>query len=128
MNSRRLNSEQLKQNNMNALRNKVQLIGHLGGNPESKTFDNGKKVVRFNLATNESYKNSKGELVKETQWHQVVAWEKLADVMEQYLSKGSEVALEGKIVYREYTDSSGAKRYITEIVASEMLMLDKKAN
>ncbi len=113
---------------MNALRNKVQLIGHLGGNPESKTFDNGKKFVRFNLATNETYKNSKGEQVKETQWHQVVAWEKLADIIEQYLSKGSEVAVEGKIVYREYTDSSGAKRYITEIVANEMLMLDKKAN
>ena len=111
---------------MNALRNKVQLIGHLGMNPEVKTINNGNKFAKMSIATNESYKNAKGELVKETQWHNLVAFGKTAEIIEKYLKKGSEVAVEGKLVSRSYTDKEGTKRYITEIQVNEFLMLDKK--
>ncbi|MEW6470116.1 MAG: single-stranded DNA-binding protein [Bacteroidota bacterium] len=111
---------------MNALRNKVQLIGNLGANPEIKTLDGGKKLAKLSLATNESYKNAKGEKVTETQWHNLVAWGKLAEIIEKYLMKGSEVAVEGKLISRSYSDKEGAKRYITEIQVSELLMLGGK--
>ena len=113
---------------MNALRNKVQLIGNLGMNPEIKTLDGGKKLAKMSIATNESYKNAKGEQVKETQWHNLVAWGKTADIIEKYLKKGSEVAIEGKLINRNYTDKEGLKRYITEIQVSDFLMVgDNKA-
>src|SRR3989442_1632882 len=108
---------------MNALRNKVQLIGNLGMNPEIKTLDGGKKLAKMSIATNESYKNAKGELVKETQWHNLIAWGKTADIIEKYLKKGSEVAIEGKLINRNYTDKEGLKRYITEIQVSDFLMV-----
>lgn len=111
---------------MNALRNKVQLIGNLGMNPEVKVLDGGKKLAKMSIATNESYKNAKGEVVKETQWHNLVAWGKTADIIEKYLKKGSEVAIDGKLMSRTYTDKEGAKRYITEIQVNEVLLLDKK--
>lgn len=111
---------------MNALRNKVQLIGNLGMNPEVKVFDNGKKFAKMSIATNESYKNAKGELVKDTQWHNLVAFGKTAEIIEKYLKKGSEVAVEGKLVSRSYIDKEGVKKYITEIQVNELLMLDKK--
>ena len=111
---------------MNALRNKVQLIGNLGMNPEVKVLDGGKKLAKMSIATNESYKNAKGELVKETQWHNLVAWGKTADIIEKYLTKGSEVAIDGKLMSRTYTDKEGTKRYITEIQVNEVLLLDKK--
>jgi len=108
------------------LQNKVQLIGNLGANPELKTLESGKKVVRFSLATTESYKNEKGEKVKETQWHTIIAWNKLAELVETYLTKGNEIAVEGKLVNRSWTDKTGVKKYITEIVMNEMLMLKTK--
>lgn len=111
---------------MNALRNKVQLIGNLGMNPEIKTLDGGRKLAKMSIATNESYKNAKGEQVKETQWHNLVAWGKTADIIEKYLKKGSEVAIEGKLINRNFTDKEGIKKYITEIEVLEFLMLDKK--
>ncbi len=111
---------------MNALRNKVQLIGNLGMNPEIKSLDGGKKLAKMSIATNESYKNAQGELVKETQWHNIIAWGKTAEIIEKYLKKGSEVAVEGKLVNRNYTDKEGIKRYVTEIEINELLMLDKK--
>ncbi len=111
---------------MNAIKNKVQLIGHLGQAPEIKTLSDGKKVANLSLATNESYKNAKGEKVTDTQWHQVTAWGKLAEIAEKYLVKGIEVAIEGKLVNRNYTDKQGVKRYVTEIQASELLILTKK--
>ncbi len=111
---------------MNTLRNKVQLIGNLGANPEVKTLDSGKKVARLNIATNETYKNAKGGKVTETQWHTLVAWNKTAEIVEKYLSKGSEVAIEGKLVTRNYDDKDGVKRYVTEIIVNELLMLDSK--
>ena len=113
---------------MNALRNKVQLIGNLGMNPEVKTLDGGKKLAKMSIATNETYKNSKGERVTETQWHNLVAWGKTAEIVEKFLKKGSEVAVEGKLVNRNYTDKEGVKRYITEIEVNELLMLGGKEN
>ena len=112
---------------MNAIKNKVQLIGNLGKAPEVKTIGEGKKVAHLNLATNENYKNAKGEKVTETQWHNVVAWGKLAEIAEKYLVKGSEIAIEGKLLNRNYTDKQGIKRYVTEIQASELLILTKKS-
>jgi len=108
---------------MNALRNKVQLIGNLGMNPEVKTLDGGRKLAKMTIATNESYKNAKGEKIKETQWHNLIAWGKTADVIEKYLIKGSEVAVEGKLINRNYTDKEGNKRYVTEIQVNELLMI-----
>ena len=99
---------------MYALKNKVQLIGNLGNNPEVKSLDGGKKVARFNVATSESYRNTKGEKITETQWHTLVAWGKVAEIAEKFLQKGSEVAIEGKLINRSYNDKEGNKKYITE--------------
>jgi len=111
---------------MNALRNKVQLIGRLGKDPESFVFDDGKVKVSFPMATNESFKGLDGENTERTLWHDVVVWGGLAEISGQYLRKGSEVALEGRINYRSFDDKEGVTRYTTEIVMKEMLMLDKK--
>jgi single-strand DNA-binding protein len=111
---------------MNALRNKVQLIGHLGMEPEIKTFDKDKKLVRLSIATNEIYYNNKGERVEDTQWHNIVMWGKLADTAQKYFKKGQEVAIEGKLVNRSWETESGEKRYTTEIVVNEFVMLGKK--
>jgi single-strand DNA-binding protein len=112
---------------MYALKNKVQLIGNLGNNPEVKTLETGKKMARFSIATNESYRNIKGERITETQWHNVIAWGKVAELAEKYLHKGSEIALEGKLVNKTYTDKDGHKKYITEVQVNEILMLGDKA-
>jgi len=112
---------------MYALKNKVQLIGNLGNAPEIKTLDGGKKMAKFSLATNENYRNQKGEKVQETQWHNLVAFGKVAEMCEQYLAKGSEIAVEGKLTHKEYTDANSIKRYFTEIQVNELLLLDKKA-
>jgi len=111
---------------MNTLKNKVQLIGNLGANPEVINLDSGKKLAKFSIATNESYKNAQGEKVEDTQWHNVIAWGKTAEIVENHLTKGNEVALEGRLVNRNYEDKDGNKRYVTEVVASELLMLGKK--
>ncbi|MES2394722.1 MAG: single-stranded DNA-binding protein [Bacteroidota bacterium] len=108
---------------MNALRNKVQLIGNLGMAPEIKTLESGRKLAKMSIATNESYKNAKGELVKETQWHNLIAWGKTADIIEKYLKKGSEVAIDGKLINSNYTDKDGVKRYVTEIQVNEVLLI-----
>ena len=112
---------------MYALKNKVQLIGNLGAAPEVRTTETGKKLVRFSIATNETYRSSEGEKKTETQWHNIIAWGNLAEIAEKYLSKGSEVALEGKLMNRNYTDREGNKKYFTEIQANELLMLGGKA-
>lgn len=108
---------------MYALKNKVQLIGNLGNVPEVKTTENGKKLAKFSVATNESYRNSKGEKVTETTWHNLVAWGKVADIAEKYLTKGKEVAIEGKLINRSYTDKDGNKKYITEVQVNELLLM-----
>jgi len=111
---------------MNTLRNKVQLIGHLGNNPEIISLDNGKKLAKFSIATNESYKNAAGEKITNTDWHNLVAWNKTAEIVEKYLEKGKEIAIEGKLTTRSYDDKDGNKKYITEVVVNELLMLGGK--
>lgn len=111
---------------MNSLRNRVQLIGNPGMDPEIKSLDNGNKLARFSLATNESYKNAKGEKVTDTQWHNVVAWGKAADLVEKFIRKGKEVGVEGKLVTRSYETKEGEKRYVTEVVLNEFLLLQHK--
>jgi single-strand DNA-binding protein len=108
---------------MNALRNRVQLIGRLGQDPEIRTLESGKKVAHFNLATNESYKNADGAKIDETTWHSIVAWNGLAELSSKFLSKGREVCIEGRISYRSYTDKNGNQKNVTEIVASDLVML-----
>jgi len=111
---------------MKQLRNKVQLIGHLGADPIVKELESGRKVANWNLATSESYRKGDGEIVKETQWHRVIAWGKLAEIAEKYFIKGQEICIEGKLSSREYKDKEGVTRYITEVIANEVLMLGKK--
>jgi len=111
---------------MFALKNKVQLIGNLGNKPEVRTTDAGKKIARFSIATNEIYKDSNGEKITETQWHNLVAWGKVADIAEKYLDKGSEVVIEGKLVNRNYNGKDGNKKFITEVQVNEMLLLGEK--
>ena len=110
---------------MNALRNKVQLIGHLGNDPEISNLESGKKIAKMTIATNESYKNDQGEKITDTQWHNVVAWGKTAELFEKYATKGKEVAIEGKLTHRSYQDKNGEKKYFTEVVASDLLLLGK---
>lgn len=116
----------LKNTNMNALKNKVQLIGNLGNAPEIKNTDNGKKLARFSIATDETFHNAKGEKVTETTWHNLVAWGKLADIAEKYLHKGTEIVIEGKLINRSYNDKEGNKKHISEVQVNEMLMLGSK--
>ncbi len=108
------------------MQNKVQLIGNLGKDPEVKNLASGKIKANFSLATSENYKNSQGEKVTETQWHNIVAWGKIAEIAENYLQKGNKVAIEGKLVHRVYDDKDGNKKYITEVVANSVMMLDSK--
>ena len=110
---------------MNTLRNKVQLIGNLGNDPEIINLESGKTLAKFAIATNESYKNTQGEKVTDTQWHNIVAWGKTAQIVEKYVTKGKEVAIEGKLTTRSWEDKEGMKRYTTEVVCSELLMLGK---
>ncbi len=112
---------------MNTLRNKVQLIGNLGQNPEIRTFDNGKSMARFSLATTDSYRDATGKKITETQWHNLVAWGNLAKIAEKYLIKGSEVAVEGKLTHKVYDDKEGKKKYYTEIIISDMVMMHGKS-
>ncbi len=105
---------------MNKLSNKVQLIGHLGQDPEVIQFEDGNQLTKFSLATNEVYKNAKGEKVEDTQWHDVVMRGKLSEIAAEYLSKGKQVAVEGKLVHRSYESKEGEKRYVTEVHAYEM--------
>ncbi|NOY48400.1 MAG: single-stranded DNA-binding protein [Chlorobi bacterium] len=111
---------------MNTLRNKVQLIGNLGNDPEIINLESGKTLAKFSIATNESYKNAKGEKVTDTQWHNVVAWGKTAEIIEKYVTKGKEVAIEGKLTSRSYETKEGEKRYVTEVVCNELLLLGNK--
>ena len=110
---------------MNTLKNKVQLIGNLGNDPEIINLESGKTLAKFAIATNESYKNAQGEKVTDTQWHNIVAWGATAQIVEKYVTKGKEVAIEGKLTTRTWEDKDGMKRYTTEVVCNELLMLGK---
>ena len=111
---------------MKNLRNRVQLIGNIGKEPEVKTFDSGKTKASFSLATSESYTDADGKKVTDTQWHQVVAWGNTANYIESYLEKGNRIAVDGKLVHRSYNDKDGATKYITEVLVNEILLLTNK--
>ncbi|MDA3854334.1 MAG: single-stranded DNA-binding protein [Bacteroidales bacterium] len=106
---------------MTTLRNRVQLVGNLGMNPEIVNFEKGKKLAKFTVATKETI-GTNGQTNTETQWHNVVAWDKLAEVAEKHLQKGSEIAMEGRLTYRNYEDKNGQKKYVTEIVLSSYIV------
>jgi single-strand DNA-binding protein len=108
--------------------NKVQLIGNLGKDPEVQTLEGNIKVAKFSLATTESYRDSNGQLQSNTDWHNIVLWRGLADLAQSYLRKGSLVYVEGKLKTRSYDDKDGQKKYVTEIIAENILLLDKKEN
>lgn len=110
---------------MNSLRNKVQLIGRLGQDPEIITFEDGGKIAKFNLATDESYKDKNGNKIERTYWHAVVVKNGLVKVVENYITKGKEIAIEGKLTNRSWDDKDGNKRYLTEVVVHELLLLGK---
>ncbi|NHM00538.1 single-stranded DNA-binding protein [Flavobacterium difficile] len=104
------------------MKNRVQLIGHVGQDPEIKNLENG-KVANLSIATHENYTNAKGEKVEQTEWHRISAWGKTADIIEKYVTKGKEIAVEGKLTHRNYEDKDGIKRYVSEIIVSEILLL-----
>ncbi len=110
---------------MSTLKNSVQLIGHLGADPEIKTFESGLQMAKLRLATSESYKGTNGEWKDETQWHTVVAWESIAERAVKQLHKGSFVLVQGKLVTRTYTDPQGVKKYFTEVRANTFIPLEK---
>ena len=117
----------LNLNVMSNLRNQVQLIGNVGNAPETTTFESGKKVCRLSLATNEYYKRE-GEKVQDTQWHNLVAWGKQAELIENYVSKGKEIAVQGKLTTRSYETDNGSKKYVTEVLVNEILFLGNNEN
>lgn len=111
---------------MKNLRNSVQLIGRLGNDPEFKKLTGGKSLAKFSIATTDSYRNAEGEKVEDTQWHNIVAWGRQAEIAGEYLKKGQEIALEGKLIHRSYETSTGEKRYVSEINLNELLMIGAK--
>jgi single-strand DNA-binding protein len=111
---------------MSSLRNQVQLIGNLGKDPEVRELDSGRKAANFTLATNETYRTKDGEKKEDTQWHNIVAWGKTADIIEKFVTKGREVILKGKLTSRSYENKDGDKRYITEVVCDEVVLVGGK--
>ena len=111
---------------MNNLKNKVQLIGNVGQEPEVKTLTSGQVLAKLSLATTDIYKNKEGEKVKETYWHNLIAWGKTATVIQNYVQKGQEIAVEGKLTNRFYEDKEGKKHYITEVIVNELMLMGSK--
>lgn len=111
---------------MTNLKNSVRLIGHVGQKPEIRTTSNGKKVASFSLATNDTYKDTNGQKVSETMWHSLIAWGKQVDFIERHIDKGDEIAIEGKLTNRNYVDKNGVKKYLTEIVVNDFLLMQTK--
>ncbi len=107
------------------LKNSVQLIGYIGNDAEVKVLESGKTIAKTSIATNDTYKNSKGEKVIETQWHKIIGWGKTAELMEKFLKKGSEAVIQGKLTHRTYEDKEGNTRYFSEIIVSEFIKLNK---
>ena len=107
------------------MKNLVQLIGHVGQEPEIKNLEGGKKLANISIATNEVYYKDNGDKVEQTQWHRVTAWGKTADIIERFVTKGKEIGIEGKLTHRSYDDKDGNKRYVTEVIANEILLIGK---
>jgi single-strand DNA-binding protein len=108
------------------MKNSVQLIGNVGNDPEIQTLENGNKMVYLNIATNDRFTDDKGEKVEQTEWHRVIAWGKIAEIIEKYVAKGKEIGVEGKLTHRSYEDKNGEKKFITEVVVHEVLLLSKQ--
>lgn len=111
---------------MSNLKNSVRLVGFVGSQPEVRTVGNNKKLVKMSIATNDFYKNDKGEKVEDTQWHNLIMWDKTAAIVEKYVNKGHEVTVEGKLTSRSYTDKEGNQKWVTEIIVNELLLMGKK--
>jgi len=111
---------------MNTLRNKVQLIGRLGQEPEIITFEDGNKMAKFSMATDDSYKDKSGTKVERAYWHNIIVKGGLVNVVENYVTKGQEIAIEGKLTNRSWKDKEGNKRYLTEVLCNELLLLGSK--
>ena len=111
---------------MNSLRNRVQLIGHVGNDPEIKTLEGGRKLATITLATNDHYKNAQGEKVEQTEWHRLTAWGATAEIIEKFVTKGKEIAIEGKLTHRSYDDKNGEKRFVTDVVINELVLVGNK--
>jgi len=109
---------------MNTLKNNVQLIGNLGKDIELTQLDSGNHLAKVTIATNERYTNKEGEIVNETQWHNLIAWGKKAEIMAQLLKKGNEVAVQGKLTHRSY-EKDGTTKYISEVVVHDFLKITK---
>ena len=107
------------------MKNRVQLIGRVGQDPEVKTIEGGKKLANVTIATNDFYYKENGDKVEQTEWHRITAWGKTAEIIEKYVTKGREIGIEGKLTHRSYDDKDGVKRFITEVVANEVLLLGK---
>lgn len=110
---------------MSTLRNRVQLVGNVGQDPEIRNLEGGKKVASFSIATSDSYKNEKGEKVDQTEWHRIVAWGNSAEIIEKYVTKGNQIGIVGKLTHRTYDDKDGIKRNITEVLVNEVLLMSK---
>jgi single-strand DNA-binding protein len=106
--------------------NKVMLIGNVGADPVVQVLEGMVKVAKFSLATSESYKDDKGQVQVNTEWHSIVLWRGLADLSEKYIHKGSLVYIEGKIKTRSYEDKQGVKKYVSEVIGESITLLDKK--
>jgi len=111
---------------MRNLRNQVQLIGRLGADPEMSEFSTGGRKTQMRIATSETYKNKSNEKVTDTQWHNVIAWNNTATFAKTYLTKGTEIMIQGKLSNRTYEDKNGTTRYITEVVADQIMIIQKK--
>lgn len=111
---------------MSNLTNRVQLIGNLGQAPVITNLDGGKKIAKFSIATSETYINKQGEKISDTHWHNIVAWNKTAEIIEKYVAKGNKIGIDGKLTSRSYDDKDGVKRYVTEVVCNEVLLLTNK--
>lgn len=110
---------------MSTMRNTVQLVGNVGQDPEIRNLEGGKKVVNFNIATSDSYKNEKDERVEQTEWHRIVAWGNSAEIIEKFVVKGNQIGIVGKLTHRTYDDKDGIKRSITEVLVNEVLLMSK---
>jgi single-strand DNA-binding protein len=108
---------------MNNLKNRVTLIGNLGCNPDCKVLDSGTKMARVSLGTTDTFQNAKGERVSETHWHNIIGWGKVAQILETHTKVGSKIAVEGRLINRQYTDKGGNKRLITEVHINEIILL-----
>ena len=111
---------------MYTLVNKVQLIGRLGNDPEIKETKNGKKLAKFSIATDESYRDAKGEKIENTQWHRIVAWDRNAEIAEKFLKKGQQIAVDGRLITGSYEDKEGNRRHTVDINVNEFMMLGSK--